>query len=401
MFMMKKDLSKILITLLLPSCFVTSSLSQTATLSAGSAIGSGKSLEVTYTIGEAIVGYSDNNNANAKIVVSNGYEIGLSTTRHIIHYYVADKEYAADTFYTGDLIVPVKDPYVGHDSAFISWDDILPERMPSSDLILNAIVDERTYDLQLADNYCPGDTILIKLKSNWAPNDIESYSIMSSVDSFPKITNKKFKHEDGVAIASFVLPANYGKGGHAVPVNMTVNYFDGYKKTFEEVSVNVGYNKEFIFAKIDNLITVGDLGETVYTYQWQKDGENLSGETNKFYQDQKGLNGSYSVIVGTDEGLKTICPQSLHFAASDKKGFATESVFVKQGEDFDLILDGFNADEINKGEIIVFDYKGSLALAPISTVDRTVTMNLKNVGVYVVAFTQGKHKKYTTKVIVK
>ena len=169
--MMKKDLSKTLITLLLPSCFVINVSSQESTLSAGSAKGGSNTLEVTYTVGEAFVGYSDNN-ANAKYVVTNGYEVGLSTTRHIIHYYVANKEYAADTFYTGDLIVPISDPYVGHDSAFVSWDNILPERMPSTDLILNAIVDERTYDLQLADNYCPGDTINIKLSSNWAPNDI-------------------------------------------------------------------------------------------------------------------------------------------------------------------------------------------------------------------------------------
>ncbi len=398
MFMMKKDLSKILITLFLPSCFVANSFGQTATLSAGSASGASNTLETTFTLGEAIVGYSDN---NAKLVVSNGYEIGLSTTRHIIHYYVADKEYAADTFYTGDLIIPTSDPYIGHDSAFISWDEIIPERMPSSDLIFNAIVDERTYDLQLADNYCPGDTITIKLASNWAPNDIESYSLKSDVDSFPIITNKKFKHEDGVAIASFVLPAKYGKGGHKVPINMTVNYFDGYKKKMEEVSMNIGYNKEFIYTKIDNVITVGDIGENIYTYQWQKDGENLQGETNKFYQDDNGLNGAYSVIVGTDEGFKTVCPQSLYYAATDKKGFATESVVVRQGEDFDLILDGFNSDEIKKGEIIVFDYKGRLALAPITNVELTITMNLNHVGAYVVAFTQGKHKRYTTKVIVK
>ena len=389
--MMKKDLSKILITLLLPSCFVINVSSQEATLSAGSAKGGSNTLEVTYTVGEVVVGYSDNN-ANAKYVVSNGYEIGLSTTRHIIHYYVADKEYAADTFYTGDLIMPINDPYVGHDSAFVSWDNILPERMPSTDLILNAIVDERTYDLQLAENYCPGDTINIKLTSNWAPNDIESFSLKSNVDSFPIITEKKLKHDDGIAIASFVLPASYSRGGKAVSAKMTVNYFDGYKKEMKEFSVNVGYSKEFINPKIDNMITVGDIGKTIYTYQWQKDGENLPGETNKFYQDENGLNGAYSVIVGTDEGLKTICPQSLYFAASDKKGFSTESVIVRHGEDFELTLDGFNADELQKGEIFVFDYKGSMALAP---------MNLSHVGAYVVAFTQGKHKKYTTKVIVK
>ena len=57
--------------------------------------------------------------------------------------------------------------------------------------------------------------------------------------------------------------------------------------------------------------------------------------------------------------------------------------------------------ELKKGEIFVFDYKGSMALAPISNVQRTITMNLSHVGAYVVAFTQGKHKKYTTKVIVK
>lgn len=398
--MMKKDLSKILITLLLPSCFVINVSSQEATLSAGSAKGGSNTLEVTYTVGEVVVGYSDNN-ANAKYVVSNGYEIGLSTTRHIIHYYVADKEYAADTFYTGDLIVPINDPYVGHDSAFVSWDNILPERMPSTDLILNAIVDERTYDLQLAENYCPGDTINIKLTSNWAPNDIESFSLKSNVDSFPIITEKKLKHDDGIAIASFVLPASYSRGGKAVSAKMTVNYFDGYKKEMKEFSVNVGFSKEFINPKIDNMITVGDIGESIYTYQWQKDGENLPGETNKFYQDENGLNGAYSVIVGTDEGLKTICPQSLYFAASDKKGFSTESVIVRHGEDFELTLDGFNADELKKGEIFVFDYKGSMALAPISNVQRTITMNLSHVGAYVVAFTQGKHKKYTTKVIVK
>ena len=149
------------------------------------------------------------------------------------------------------------------------------------------------------------------------------------------------------------------------------------------------------------MITVDDIGEPVYTYQWQKDGENLPGETNKIYQDEKGLNGAYSVIVGTAEGLKTICPQSLYFAAADKKGFSTESVIVKHGEDFDLTLDGFTADELKKGEIIVFDYKGSLALAPIKPADRTITLNLSHVGAYVVAFTQGKHKRYTTKVIVK
>lgn len=398
--MMKKDLSKILITLLLPSCFVIDTFGQTSTLSAGSATGKSSALEMTYTIGEAIVGYSDDN-TNAKYAVSNGYEVGVTTTRHIIHYYVADKEYAADTFYTGDIIIPVKDPYIGHDSAFIAWDEILPERMPSTDLILNAVVDERSYDLQLADNYCPGDTINIKLSSNWAPNDIESFTLETSEDSFPKIFNKKFKHEDGVAIASFVLPANYSKGGQSLSAKMTVYYFDGYRKELKEVNVNVGYSKDFLFAKVGNVITISDIGEPMYTYQWQKDGENLPGETNKFFQDEKGLNGAYSVVVGTDEGLKTICPQSLYFAAADKKGFATESVFVRHGEDFTLTLDGFNADEIEKGEIIVFDYKGSLALAPITDVQRTITLNISNVGVYVVAFTQGKHKRYTTKVIVK
>lgn len=401
MFTMKKDLSKILTTLLLPTCFVTNTFGQASTLTAGSATGNSNTLEVTYTLGETVVGYSDNNNANAKYTVSNGYEIGLSATRHIIHYYVADKEYAADTFYTGDLIIPVEAPYIGHDSAFIDWDELIPERMPSTDLIFNAIVDERTYDLQLADHYCPGDTINIKLSSNWAPNDIESFSLNSNVDSFPKITSKKFKHEDGVAIASFVLPANYGNGGHSVPAKMTINYFDGYKKVMDEFSINIGYDKRFIYTKIDNMITVDDLGESVYTYQWKKDGEDLPGETNKFYKDENGLNGAYSVVVGTDEGLKTICPQSLYFAASDKKGFATESVFVNCGEDFNLSLDGFNSDEIEKGEIIVFDYKGSLALAPITNVQRNITMNINQVGVYVVAFTQGKHKRYTTKVIVK
>ncbi|MBQ0156696.1 MAG: hypothetical protein KBT22_09015 [Bacteroidales bacterium] len=397
---MKKDLSKILITLLLPSCFVIDTFGQTSSLSAGSATGKSSALEMTYTIGEAIVGYSDDN-TNAKYAVSNGYEVGVTTTRHIIHYYVADKEYAADTFYTGDIIIPVKDPYIGHDSAFIAWDEILPERMPSTDLILNAVVDERSYDLQLADNYCPGDTINIKLSSNWAPNDIESFTLETSEDSFPKIFNKKFKHEDGVAIASFVLPANYSKGGQSLSAKMTVYYFDGYRKELKEVNVNVGYSKDFLFAKVGNVITISDIGEPMYTYQWQKDGENLPGETNKFFQDEKGLNGAYSVVVGTDEGLKTICPQSLYFAAADKKGFATESVFVRHGEDFTLTLDGFNADEIEKGEIIVFDYKGSLALAPITDVQRTITLNISNVGVYVVAFTQGKHKRYTTKVIVK
>lgn len=402
---MKKDLSKILITLLLPNLFAINSFGaetvSESVLSSGSAAGGSTSLAVTYTIGEAIVGYSDSNDANAKYVVSNGYEVGVTATRHIIHYYVADVEYAADTFYTGDLIIPVKDPYVGRDSAFISWDDILPERMPSSDLILNAIVDERTYDMQLADNYCPGDTINIRLTSNWAPNDVVSFSLESKVDSFPQIYNKKFKHEDGVAIASFVLPANYNKGGHSVPATMTVTYIDERTKQMEEVSINVGYSKDFIFAKIDNLITVSDIGEPIYTYQWQKDGENLPGETQKFYQDKNGLDGSYSVVVGTDEGLKTVCPQSLHFAATDKKGFATESVVVDRGVDFDLVLDGFNADEIEKGEIIVFDYKGSLALPPITNAQRTVTLNINHMGVYVVAFTQGKHKRYTTKVIVK
>ncbi len=397
---MEKDLSKILITLLLPSCFVIDTFGQTSSLSAGSATGKSSALEMTYTIGEAIVGYSDDN-TNAKYAVSNGYEVGVTTTRHIIHYYVADKEYAADTFYTGDIIIPVKDPYIGHDSAFIAWDEILPERMPSTDLILNAVVDERSYDLQLADNYCPGDTINIKLSSNWAPNDIESFTLETSEDSFPKIFNKKFKHEDGVAIASFVLPANYSKGGQSLSAKMTVYYFDGYRKELKEVNVNVGYSKDFLFAKVGNVITISDIGEPMYTYQWQKDGENLPGETNKFFQDEKGLNGAYSVVVGTDEGLKTICPQSLYFAAADKKGFATESVFVRHGEDFTLTLDGFNADEIEKGEIIVFDYKGSLALAPITDVQRTITLNISNVGVYVVAFTQGKHKRYTTKVIVK
>lgn len=399
---MEKDLSKILITLLLPGCFVVDSLgANTSTvLSAGSAVGSSNSLEVSYTLGETVVGYSGGDK-NAKYVVSNGYEVGVTTTRHIIHYYVADKEYAADTFYTGDLIIPVKDPYVGHDSAFIDWDVLLPERMPSSDLFLNAIVDERTYDLQLADNYCPGDTINIKLSSNWAPNDIESFSIESKLDSFPKIYNKKFKHEDGVAIASFVLPSNYSEGGHSVPAKMTVYYYDGYRKEMKEVNVNVGYSKDFLFAKVGNVITISDIGEPIYTYQWQKDGENLPGETNKVFQDENGLNGAYSVIVGTDEGLKTICPQSLYFAATDKKGFATESVIVNRGEDFELTLDGFNADEIEKGEVIVFDYKGSLALAPITNVERTITLNINYPGVYVVAFTQGKHKRYTTKVIVK
>ncbi len=397
---MKKDLSKILITLLFSSSFVTNTFGQAPTITSGSAYGYGDGLEVTYTIGEAVVGYS-NYNANAKYVVSNGYEIGLSTMRHIIHYYVADKEYAADTFYTGDMVIPIKDPYIGHDSAFVSWDDIIPETMPSTDLILNAIVDERRYDMQLADNYCPGDTINIKLSSNWAPNDIESFSLRSHVDSFPIITEKKFRHQDGVAIASFVLPSSFNRGGKSVPATMTVTYFDGFQKELKEININVGLDKQFIYTKIDNMVTVGDIGEPIYTYQWQKDGVDLPGETNQYYQDPAGLSGTYSVVVGTDEGLKTVCPQSLFFAATDKKGFATESVIVKQGEDFDLNLDGFNADEIKKGEIIVFDYAGRLALAPITNVQQTITLNLSHVGVYVVAFTQGKHKRYTTKVIVK
>ena len=74
---------------------------------------------------------------------------------------------------------------------------------------------------------------------------------------------------------------------------------------------------------------------------------------------------------------------------------------MRHGEDFELTLDGFTADELKNGEIIVFDYKGSLALAPIKPADRTITLNLSHVGAYVVAFTQGKHKRYTTKVIVK
>lgn len=399
---MRKDLIKILTTILLPSACISNTLGVESVLSTGSSEGKSSTLEVSYTIGEAIVGYSDND-LNAKYIVSTGYEVGLSTTKHIIHYYVADKEYAVDTFYTGELIIPVKDPYVGHDAAFTGWDEILPKIMPAKDLILNAVIEERTYDVQLADNYCPGDTITIQLSSNGDLSDIESFSLNpsnSEDSSFPVITNKKFNIEDGIATASFVLPSSYD-GGRNVPTKMTLKYYDEYKKELETVEVNVGYNKKFIHVKVDNTIAVGDLEESIYSYQWQKDGEDISGETKNYYQNIEGLDGTYSVIVGTDDGFKTVCPQTLHYVASDKKGFSTPSVFVKPGEEFELVLDGFTADEIRTGTIIVFDYKGSLALAPISKAQKIISLKLNHVGVYVVAFTQGKSKTYTTKVIVK
>lgn len=396
---MGKDLIKILSTILLPSICTSNAFGLESTLSAGSSDGKSKTLEVTYTIGEAIVGYSTNN-SKAKYIVTNGYEVGVAATKHIIHYYVADKEYATDTFYTGELIIPVKDPYVGHDEAFTGWDDIIPETMPSKDLILNAIIEERTYDMQLADNFCPGDTITIQLSSNGDPSDIESFSLDTDDSSFPVITDKKFKHEDGVAIASFVLPTSYD-GGRNVPTKMTINYFDGYKRELKSVDMNIGYNKKFMHVKVDNTITIGDLGESVYSYQWQKDGEDIPDATGHYFQDINGLNGTYSLIVGTDEGFKTVCPQSLFYVASEKKGFASESVVVNRDEEFELVLDGFTADEIRNGTIIVFDYKGSLALAPISKAQKIITLKLTQVGVYAVAFTQGKNKRYTTKVIVK
>ncbi|MCQ2189993.1 MAG: hypothetical protein MJZ00_08850 [Paludibacteraceae bacterium] len=398
---MKKDLSKILITLLLPSAFITNAFGQAPTIAVGSSDGMSKTLDVSYTIGEAVVGYSDDGYKDAKFIVANGYEFGFSAMRHIIEYYVADKLYARDTFYTGDIIIPTKEPYISHDTAFIGWDNILPEYMPGTDLFYNAIVDERTYEFQLADNFCPGDTINIALSSNQAPYDAESYTLQSiGPDSFPLITNRRLRHKDGLAIASFILPEDY-KGGHKVPAKMTVTYRDGYKREMEVVEMNIGYNKNNLHIKVDNMLAVGDLGEPVYSYQWQKDGEDISGETNKYFQDINGLRGSYNVIVGTDEGLKTVCPQSLYYVASDKKGFASGNVIVNHGQEFEIVLDGFTADEVKKGTLIVFDYKGSLALPPITDMHQTVNLKLDHPGVYAVAFILGKYKKYTTKVIVK
>lgn len=105
----------------------------------------------------------------------------------------------------------------------------------------------------------------------------------------------------------FAVPENAAHGTYWFDIFLT-NEAEVSTDTVR-VSFTVNYPNSYITAIFEDVISIVNTDEMFNTYQWYRNGEELSGATKPYYQELGGLNGSYYVEL--DRGTATqghTCP---------------------------------------------------------------------------------------------
>lgn len=139
-------------------------------------------------------------------------------------------------------------------------------------------------------------------------------------------------------------------------------------------TLTIGLSSDIIKTKFGKVVLVDNSSSSYSGYQWYKDGNAIAGATKQFYNDPKGLNGSYHVQVTTATGESlTTCNKELSLSAAQAPKVSVFPNPVKAGVPCTVKIEGVDESELNGATLLVYSAQGvpvftSRKVEPLNTI---------------------------------
>ncbi len=158
-------------------------------------------------------------------------------------------------------------------------------------------------------------------------------------------------------------------------------------------------SKNYIVKKFDDVILCDNSSNQFTEYQWYKDGQPIPGATGQFYNELSGLDGVYSIQVGTKEGaILFSCEQEYH---TPKNKNATISAYpnpARSSEPFTVKVTNLNDQDLRGAVMRIYNLQGSL----VQTINEVRQVNSVKLpfGEYIGTVITSDQKRFTYKITI-
>ena len=204
------------------------------------------------------------------------------------------------------------------------------------------------------------------------------------------------------------LSSNPGKIYIHVPASMVEGVYTANLQFRNELNnespvyqfkFTIKLSKNYIVKKFDDVILCDNSSNRFTTYQWYKNGQPIPGATSQFYNETSGLNGLYSLQVGTKEGaiLRT-CEQEIHSTKFKNATISTYPNPARSFEPFTVKITDLSDQDLKGAVMKIYNIQGSL----FQTLTEVRQVNLVKLpfGEYIGTVITSDQKRFTYKIIV-
>ena len=162
---------------------------------------------------------------------------------------------------------------------------------------------------------------------------------------------------------------------------------------------SIKLSKDYLVKKFDDVILCDNSSNRFTTYQWYKNGQPIPGATSQFYNDLTGLDGLYSLLVGTKDGaVLWSCEQEFHSPINKKAIISAYPNPARSSEPFTVKVTNLTDQDLKGAVMRIYSIQGSL----IQTLYEVKQINSVKLpfGEYIGTVITTDQKKYTYKILV-
>ena len=193
------------------------------------------------------------------------------------------------------------------------------------------------------------------------------------------------------------IPANMVEGVYIAKLQFRNSLkFESPVYPFE---FTIKLSKDHLVTKFDDVILCDNSSNHFKTYQWYKDGKLIPGATEQFYNDPSGIDGIYSLQVGTTDGaILWSCEKEVHALNTKNATISAYPNPAKSSESFTIKITNLSNDDLEGAVMRIYSITGSL-VQTVNVVKQINSVTLP-LGEYLGTVITSDQKKYTYKITV-
>ena len=239
-----------------------------------------------------------------------------------------------------------------------------------------------------------------------------SYSVISGTPFQYQITFGAAALSAGFQNISYTDLASSGNNGSvsiAVPSGIPYGTYQASLQMRNELGLIsdayvfqfvINVSSDYIIAKFDDVVLCDNTANSFTDYQWYKNGSAINGATKQFYNDPKGLVGTYSLKIKTISGQELFsCSKVLNTPIASK---VTVSVYpnpMKANQRSMVKISGLSDDELQGAVMSVYNIQG-IRIYSTRKVEQLNSLTLQNLdGIYMGHIITAKGSDYVYRIL--
>ncbi len=238
-----------------------------------------------------------------------------------------------------------------------------------------------------------------------------TYTLQSGEASKYMITFDTAAIDAGMKNIAYTPLASTGKSGTiniTIPADTKSGTYHGMLKLANEYGgespaydfvFTINLSSDLIVSKFDDVVICDNSSRKFNQYQWYKNNEPISGATEQFYYDAKGLVGVYSLKVNTVDGkTEYICAKEYNKPKIQKIKVTPNVLHTNQ--DFKIEIVGYKESELNSASLTIYNAQG-IEVYKTNQVKEINELNLDIInGIYLGRLKTSKGESHTFEIII-